>query len=478
MNKPKPQRVRDPIHNLIEFDAKQFESTLWRVIQTPQFQRLRRIRQLGFSEFVFPGATHTRFAHSLGVFDTARKLMGVIEKFTNSHGQQFKSHQAQYSLTAALLHDVGHGMFSHAFESLGKEFGWAMARHEEVSQRLIRDSEITQVLDDSFGKGYAGNVADIIARDIPGDLYGAVVSSQFDADRLDYMQRDRFMTGVQSSGVDLTWLLANLEVAEVPTGADETKTETVETLVLGPKAVQTAESYVLGLFHLYPNVYLHKTTRGVEMMFQALIRRLVKLGKAGSAEASGLPARHPILRFLDDPTSLERALALDDAVLWGALPMMAEAEDRETGHLSMALRERRLPQCFDIRACVEELLPAKADETLARRQARGKVACEAIVAALRDRQAEEPEAPARVLVDQYSRNPYKRFQESKTPLNQILIRLGNGPPRDMGELSPTIGHAEPFTICRTYIFRGDTEAADMIENVMRTKIRETANGRS
>ena len=68
MTKPKPQRVRDPIHNLIEFNSKQFESTLWRVIQTPPFQRLRRIRQLGFSEFVFPGATHTQFAHGLGVF--------------------------------------------------------------------------------------------------------------------------------------------------------------------------------------------------------------------------------------------------------------------------------------------------------------------------------------------------------------------------------------------------------------------------
>jgi HD superfamily phosphohydrolase len=138
-------------------------------------------------------------------------------------------------------------MFSHAFEAVGKEFGWPMARHEEVSQKLIRDSEIGQVLDREFGNGYAGNVADVIAQDIPINLYGSVVSSQFDADRLDYMQRDRMMTGVQSSGVDPTWLLANLEVAEVRTGADETSTGTVETLVLGPKAAQTAESYVLGL---------------------------------------------------------------------------------------------------------------------------------------------------------------------------------------------------------------------------------------
>jgi HD superfamily phosphohydrolase len=176
--RPKPQRVRDPVHNLIEFGSGQFESTLWRVIQSRPFQRLRRIRQLGFSEFVFPGATHTRFAHSIGVFHTARQLMGVIRKYVAAHpDQQFKDRQAEYALAAALLHDVGHGMFSHAFEAVGKEFGWPMARHEEVSQQIIRNSEITEILDDEFGKGYAGNVAAIIAQGIPDNLYGSVVSS-------------------------------------------------------------------------------------------------------------------------------------------------------------------------------------------------------------------------------------------------------------------------------------------------------------
>jgi hypothetical protein len=146
---------------------------------------------------------------SIGVFHTARQLMQVIRRYVSANQQQFRDHQAQYALTAALLHDVGHGMFSHAFEAVGKEFNWPMARHEEVSQRLIRDSEISAVLDAEFGRGYAGNVADIIAQGIPNDLYGSVVSSQFDADRLDYMQRDRLMTGIQSSGVDPTWLLAN-----------------------------------------------------------------------------------------------------------------------------------------------------------------------------------------------------------------------------------------------------------------------------
>jgi HD superfamily phosphohydrolase len=391
MAKAKPQRIRDPVHNLIEFGTDQFEHTLWRVIQTVPFQRLRRIRQLGFSEFVFPGATHTRFAHSIGVFHMARQLMRVIERYVDSHQRQFKDQQAQHALAAALLHDVGHGMFSHAFEAVGKEFGWPMSRHEEVSRRLIRDSEIAKVLDDEFGNGYAGNVADVIAS--PSNLYGSVVSSQFDADRLDYMQRDRMMTGVQSSGVDPTWLLANLEVAEVRTGADENSTGMQETLVLGPKARQTAESYVLALFHLYPNVYLHKTTRGAEVIFQTLTRRIVGLHECGRATSCGLPERHPILRFVADPTKLDRAMALDDTVFWGALPMLVEADDAEVQRLAVALSERHLTRCIDLRQRVETELPHKRDERRDQRQARTKLVCDGIVAALKEKEAANTRAP-------------------------------------------------------------------------------------
>ncbi|AJC81582.1 metal-dependent phosphohydrolase protein [Rhizobium etli bv. phaseoli str. IE4803] len=475
MVKPKPQRIRDPVHNLIEFNSGHFENTLWKVIQTSPFQRLRRIKQLGFSEFVFPGATHTRFAHSLGVFHTSRLLMGVIRKYIDSHQQQYREPQANHALTAALLHDVGHGMFSHAFESIGKEFGWPMAKHEEVSQRLIREGEIAELLDKEFGKGYAGNVADIIAQGIPDNLYGSVVSSQFDADRLDYMQRDRLMTGVQSSGVDLTWLLANLEVAEVPTGADETSTGSVETLVLGPKAVQAAESYVLGLFHLYPNVYLHKTTRGAEVLFQALMRRIVSLHTDGLAEKTGLPPRHAILKFISEPAVLDRALLLDDTVFWGALPLLLDSEDEEVRRLALALRDRRVSSCIDLRTLVEANLPAKNGERRDQRNARIKVVCDEVVGDIKKINEESPGKPARFLVDQYVRNPYKRFQDSKTPLNQILIRLSPDKVTDMAELSPVIAHAEPFSLSRVYTFRDDTEAYGVIENIMRTKLEEAKN---
>lgn len=197
--------------------------------------------------------------------------MRIIRRHVEGSGGQYREHQARVALAAALLHDVGHGMFSHAFEPLAKRLGLPFAAHEHVSAMLIRDSEIACELNAELGSGFANDVATSIERKEPGNLYDAVVSSQFDADRLDYMQRDRLMTGVQSSGVDPVWLLANLEVASVRTGADDKAADAIETLVLGPKAVQTAESYVLALFHLYPNVYLHKATRGAELIFASLM---------------------------------------------------------------------------------------------------------------------------------------------------------------------------------------------------------------
>ena len=185
---PKQQRIRDPLHDLIEFDVErsQLENVLWRVVQTRPFQRLRRIKQLGFSDFVYPGATHSRLLHSVGVFHTARRLMRVIEKHLP------KDTRGDQALAAALVHDLGHGPFSHAFERIGERFSLKMADHQAVSEVLIRDSEVSKELSD-LGSGFASDVADMVGGIGAPTIYSAVVSSQFDADRLDYMRRDRLM---------------------------------------------------------------------------------------------------------------------------------------------------------------------------------------------------------------------------------------------------------------------------------------------
>ncbi len=473
MPHPAVKRVRDPVHNLIEFGAtkasREIELALWQVIQTPPFQRLRRIKQLGFSELVFPGATHTRFAHSLGVFHTARLLLGAVERSLDAANQTYQASQANVALAAALVHDVGHGMFSHAFEAVGKELNLPLARHETVSDRLIRDSEISQVLDREVMKGFAANVADLVGREQPQNVYDSIVTSQFDADRLDYMQRDRMMTGLASSTVDVTWLAHNLEVAPVRFGVDEQTLRTVDTLVLGPKAFHVAESYVLALFHLYPNVYLHKATRGAEQVLQDLIRCLFEANRSGQLARTGLPDNHPLLRFVREPHMLERAQALDDTVLWGALPMLIESGDTRLSKRARQLRDRSLLKAVDIERIVSGRFPPDRRETAEQRdsrKARINLACQTITG----RAAELPAA----MFDDYERNPYKRYQESRTPPNQIHINMGSEP-RDMAELSSTVANAEPFRVCRAYVDRGDTATESALRKIIETSLEVAAH---
>jgi HD superfamily phosphohydrolase len=201
------QRIRDPIHGLIEFHNDD-ERLVWELIQCSEFQRLRRVKQLGFSEFVYPGATHTRFAHSVGVFHMARRLLKIV---ADRLGKQ-DDERTRVALCAALLHDVGHGPFSHVFEGALKELG-RQKKHEMWTAEIVSgDTEINRVL--SVDKGLPGKIASLIRAKEPEDIYAAVVSSQFDADRLDYLRRDRYMTGIKIGDFDIDWLLDCLEVGE------------------------------------------------------------------------------------------------------------------------------------------------------------------------------------------------------------------------------------------------------------------------
>lgn len=470
----KPQRIRDPLHNLVEFGTSQFESVLWRVIQTRPFQRLRRIKQLGFSEFVYPGATHTRFAHCVGVFHTARHLMQIIERHIRSSGHQFKDHQAQVALAAALVHDLGHGMFSHAFEEVGKALNLPMAQHESVSDVLIRKGEVSDVLTKEMGSGFANDVADVIKQGRPGNLYDAVVSSQFDADRLDYMQRDRLMTGVQNSGIDFRWLMANLEIGEIPVGVDdEAAGKKIETFVLGPKAFYAAETYVLALFQLYPTIYLHKATRAAEKLFSILMLQIVRLVRDGKFDRTGLPATHPMVRFAEEPDSLDHALSLDDTVFWGALPMMATASDELISEIALCLRDRRLPKCIDIRyRLLSEMAPSRTASPTERDEAKKRL--ERLVASIDDRLKEWATAKSRfvprILTDRSGRDPYKRFQESKGPLNQIHIRTPDGKILDVAESSSVIASIETFDVFRAYVAEGDSEAKHTVASIVKEEL--------
>ena len=190
------QRVRDPVHGLIVFrDTKALDQLAWSLLDTPEFQRLRRIRQLGVSEFVFPNATHTRFAHSIGVFHTARELVKIIRREIGE--EAFDPQRAEVAVVAALLHDLGHGPFSHTFEGV-QQSRRVEKDHERWSEEIILDPAggIRPLLDAYRPEStFCEDVAHLIGAEAPADIYHAVVSSSLDADRLDYLRRDRLMTG-------------------------------------------------------------------------------------------------------------------------------------------------------------------------------------------------------------------------------------------------------------------------------------------
>ncbi len=453
----KRQVIRDPLHNLIEFHADEFGDAMWRTLQTRPFQRLRRIKQLGFSDLVYPGATHSRFAHSVGVFHTARLLVKLIRQQLGE--QQFRQSKAQIALAAALLHDVGHGPFSHAFEHIGRRHGLRFANHERHSEALIRESEISTVLK-SLGSGFDEDVANLIAGG-PANIYGAVVSSQFDADRLDYMRRDRLMAGTQHGGIDFDWLLSNIEIGEIRYGADEEEVGTLKTFVLGPKAIFAAESYILGLFHLYPTVYLHKATRGAEKLFSEILSRVITLTRDGSVANTGLTADHPLIRFALAPDKIATVVCLDDSVIWGALSTMTDAKDETVSELSRRLISRKLFKCVDLRSRLSQQLGGSPEEEQL------DSACIAASAKLNEASADWNRDKPTLLIDETERAPYKQFQESKGRLNQVLIRTGAATWTDVVELSAVVRAITPFKVLRAYVPRDDKKITKLLENIVK-----------
>lgn len=460
------ERIRDPIHNLIVFDTgQQLERMLWEVLCSRPFQRLRRVKQLGFSELVYPGATHTRFAHSVGVFHTARELMDIVRKRAGAGVVRMEAKE-QIALAAALVHDVGHGPFSHAFESVGKELDLKLADHEQMSDQLIRESEIAQILR-KFGSGFANDVADMIKKDGPKTVHTAVVSSQFDADRLDYMRRDRLMTGSQQSAIDLTWLLANLEIANVPVGVDENKFHDVPTFVIGPKAIPATETYILGNFQLYPAVYFHKTIRGAEKLFAELLVHLVKLVQNGGQSRVGLDNAHALVRFAKSPDDINTVMTLDDTVIWGALSQLRESKDQLIKSFAERLQDRKLFKCIDIRALVCHRIDPKNVENPQHVEVIDHC-CEKILDRLGVLKEEKKAAdgiPA-ILTDKESRSPYKTGGGPRGPAQRINVRTEGGDLIDLKQRSDVVAALRDFKLTRAYFDAEQPEVEREIREIV------------
>lgn len=307
--------LKDPVHDEIVVD----DPWIWRLVNTSAVQRLRRIRQLGTSYLTFHGAEHSRFTHSLGAYETMRR---VLQQMTREYGWPDSDRDRKLALAAALLHDVGHGPFSHTFESVYP------IHHEHWTRRiLLEEQELSAVLgeiDDQFAEDLVG-----IYEKSNGYTYiQQLISSQLDVDRMDYLLRDALNTGVTYGRFELARLLRSLAIVD-------------NQVVLKGSSLHTVEQYILARYFMYTQVYLHPVTVGSDM----LVRQILMRARDLKSEGTSAPMPRELTVLLDDSledVSVDDYLAIDESTLLYAFHMWSHSADDVLADLASRFLNRRL----------------------------------------------------------------------------------------------------------------------------------------
>jgi HD superfamily phosphohydrolase len=330
--------LRDPVHGLIPFDTSE-DQVIVRLLETPEVQRLRRIRQLGVASFAFPGAEHTRFAHALGSAHVMRRLLGRLRDVQSDLAPRHRldKGRAREALAAAFLHDVGHGPLSHLFEEALPN----APRHETWSTRIIldRDTGVGKVLADE-DPDLPARVAELVRGRHELAYLARAVSGTFDVDRCDYLLRDAHATGVPYGRYDLDWLLRALTFAQ--TTGDEAPPLAID----GAKGIVSLESFVLARLFMHQQVYFHKAARAAEWMLCAILRRAAALLREGSKLPGALPALAAIAYHGQAP--IGDYLELDDAALFVAMHAWESSSDTILADLCRRVRGRSLFKTLEL----------------------------------------------------------------------------------------------------------------------------------
>jgi uncharacterized protein len=332
--KDKGKVFRDPVHRLIRIE--QQDQFVLDLVNTPEFQRLRRVRQLGVSSLTYHGAEHSRFVHSLGVFNFAQRIMTALQRRygTDSAVSKLLQDHARITKAAALLHDIGHGPFSHMIERASE----STFDHEKMTVKLItrEGGSIRQVLAEADVNPQL--VADVINKTYPYRLLVDVVSSQLDADRMDYLLRDSLMTGVEYGVYDAEWLLNAMCVGRDPSDDSDSPAESAWRLCLDKdRGLFAAEQLILARHHMMLQVYMHRVTRGYEVMLLNLFRKAAVLARSDSLPP-GTP-RSVVSYFkagIDMDT--EDWLLFDETAMVAAMQAWSLSESPEHGFLRKASR--------------------------------------------------------------------------------------------------------------------------------------------
>jgi uncharacterized protein len=330
--------IRDPVHDVIAFrDNDPLEAMLFRLLSAAEMQRLRRIRQLGMATLAYPGAEHSRYSHSLGVMETARKMLDHL-----SLSQKIDPEQRTLCLTAALLHDIGHGPFSHVFERASG------VHHESLTLKIINDpqSQVHRILAGHDAQ-LPTKVADCIECSGTRTFIHDILCSQLDADRCDYLLRDSLHTGSRYGIFDLNWLIHALTIEN-------------NRLAVTTKGLSAVEGYLQARYHMYRNVYFHKVVRSSEGMLKLALHRARLL--ATQDRLDWPPRQHPVAKaLLGQELSIAEFTDLDDVSILQCFKTWRHAGDTQLSRLCNGLLFRRLYKSIE----VSHLDDAKIQEVLA-----------------------------------------------------------------------------------------------------------------
>src|SRR5690625_3568989 len=276
---------KDPVHRYVRVQ----DQVIWDLIATPEFQRLRRIKQLGTTYLTFHGAEHSRFNHSLGVYEIVRRIINKIE-----HHAAWNKEERLLCLCAALLHDLGHGPFSHSFE---KVFG---LDHEKFTEKIILGNTAVNKVLKKVSKDFPVKVAQVINNSYKDKLVISVISSQIDADRMDYLLRDAYYTGVSYGNFDMERILRVMRPTE-------------DQVVIKSTGMHAVEDYIMLRYQMYWQVYFHPVTRSAEVILTKIFHRVKYLFENNYAFKE---EPHLIKNIFTKNIAVEDYLALDESVVY------------------------------------------------------------------------------------------------------------------------------------------------------------------
>ncbi|GEK32172.1 hypothetical protein KZO01_24810 [Kurthia zopfii] len=309
---------KDPVHRYIHVQ----DQLIWDLIATKEFQRLRRIKQLGTTYLVFHGAEHSRFSHSLGVYEIVRRM--VDDVFVNR--PEWDKSERLVALCAGLLHDLGHGPFSHAFEHVFD------LDHEQFTRRIILgNTEVNEVLS-RVSDQFPQKVSEVIAKTYPNKQVVSLISSQIDADRMDYLQRDAYFTGVSYGHFDMERILRVMRPQP-------------DQIVIKSTGMHAIEDYIMSRYQMYWQVYFHPVSRSAEVILKKTLERAKFLYKDGYDFKISIDH---FTSFFEGNVKLADYIALDESIIMAYFQFWTKEEDAILRDLSTRFLNRKLFKFTDV----------------------------------------------------------------------------------------------------------------------------------